>query len=143
MQCKSSESVLDTLKQILQDINEMCDNHESVGYQLLTRIKKNTMSDRASTEKKFQSLLDEYRIEILKDIKNGWNILSDDEKDAMSRMNNFFCFLHLLVNFAEMCAEALLKFERLHLKDNSVNKTDNSDAFPNRSKSGTVRLLRT
>ena len=61
----------------------------------------------------------------------------------MSRMNNFFCSLHLLVNFAEMCAEALLKFERLHLKDNSVNKTDNSDAFPNRSKSGTVRLLRT
>ncbi|CAG2254240.1 unnamed protein product [Mytilus edulis] len=55
MQCKSSETVLDTLKEILHDINEMCDKHEndqSVGYKLLTNI-KNTMSDRAATEKKF------------------------------------------------------------------------------------------
>jgi hypothetical protein len=118
MQCKSSETVLDTLKQILNDINEMCDrseNEETVGYKLLTRI-KNTMSDRASTEKKFQSLLELYRTEILKQITEDWDALSEDEIRVMSRMNNFFCSLHLLVNFADVCAEALLKFENLHVK---------------------------
>ena len=55
MQCKGSETVLDTLKQIPQDINEMCANHgnnQTIGYKLLTHI-KNTMSDRASPGKKF------------------------------------------------------------------------------------------
>ncbi|CAG2254241.1 unnamed protein product [Mytilus edulis] len=58
-------------------------------------------------------------------------------------MNNFFCSLHLLVNFADVCAAALLKFENLHLKNTSENVTDDLDSFSNRSESGTVRLLRT
>ena len=44
MQCKSSETVLDTLKEILQDINYLCLEKDgtdtSIGYKLLTNIKK-------------------------------------------------------------------------------------------------------
>lgn len=79
MHCKSSETVLDTLKEILHDNNDLCSEKEkddnSVGFKLLTSI-KNTMSDRATTEKKFQTLLEEYRREILSQIKEGWNLLS-------------------------------------------------------------------
>ncbi|KAH3721064.1 hypothetical protein DPMN_063979 [Dreissena polymorpha] len=51
---KSSDNCLATLKLIINDIND-CTN-TSVGKQILAEI-KNTMSDRAATEKKFQELL--------------------------------------------------------------------------------------
>lgn len=107
MHCKSSETVLDTLKEIIHDINDLCSEKDdnSVGFTLLTSI-KNTMSDRATTEKKFQALLDEYRREILSQIKEGWNLLSDEEKNICSRMKKKFCSLHL-VNFADVCSQTL------------------------------------
>ncbi|CAC5405965.1 unnamed protein product [Mytilus coruscus] len=49
MNCKSSETVLETFKDILQDFNDLCDG-DDVGFKVLTAI-KNTMSDRASTAK--------------------------------------------------------------------------------------------
>jgi len=142
MNCKSSETVLETFKETLQDFNDLCSDH-AVGFKLMTAI-KNTMSDRASTEKKFQSILEAYRTTILSKIIDGWPLLSE-EKSASSRMNNFFCSLHLLVKFANGCGEALKKFESLYIKDNPIQAEDADDAdstFSN-SESGTIRLLRT
>jgi len=50
MNCKSSDTVLETFKEILQDVNDLCTDNEA-GFKLLKTI-KSTMSDRASTEKK-------------------------------------------------------------------------------------------
>lgn len=68
MKCKSSETVLETFKDILQDFNGLCIGND-VGFKVLTAI-KNTMSDRASTEKKFQNLHENYRTTILIKIIN-------------------------------------------------------------------------
>ncbi|CAC5403237.1 unnamed protein product [Mytilus coruscus] len=140
MNCKSSETVLETFKDILQDFNDLCDGND-VGFKVLTAI-KNTMSDRASTEKKFQNLLENYRTTILTKIIDGWPMLTEEERAASSRMNNFFCSLHLLVNFATVCGEGLKKFESLYLKDHPI-QTDDESETESGTESGTIRLLRT
>ncbi|CAC5359985.1 unnamed protein product [Mytilus coruscus] len=140
MNCKSSETVLETFKDILQDFNDLCDGND-VGFKVLTAI-KNTMSDRASTEKKFQNLLENYRTTILTKIIDGWPMLTEEERAASSRMNNFFCSLHLLVNFATVCGEGLKKFESLNLKDHPI-QTDDESETESGTESGTIRLLRT
>ena len=59
MYCKSSTTVLATFKSILNDI----DDNTSVsndGLKLLANI-KNTMLDRAATEKKFNDIQENYR----------------------------------------------------------------------------------
>lgn len=57
-------------------------------------------------------------------------------------MNNFFCSLHLLVNFATVCGEGLKKFESLYLKDHRI-QTDDESETESGTESGTIRLLRT
>ena len=41
---------------------------------------KNTMPDRHIVQKKFNSLLQEYRCEILPDVIEGWSSLGEEEK---------------------------------------------------------------
>ena len=72
------------------------------------------MSDRHAAEKLFNELLADYRSEILPDIVSGWAEASETEKEQLTRMNNFFCGLHFLVELAD-CAEATLKvWEMMH-----------------------------
>lgn len=42
----------------------------------------------------------------------------------------FFCGLHILVNFADVCAEALLKYERSIEGDNSITQDDDKEEEP-------------
>jgi hypothetical protein len=116
---KSGQSTLDTFKDILNDINDHCYQAEKnsdmhVGYQILANI-RDTMSDRASTEKTFNSLLEQFRNDILPDVIDNWNELNEKQKTLCSKMNNFFCGLHLLVGLADSCEESLKKFERLFM----------------------------
>ena len=66
------------------------------------------MSDRHSAEKLFSQLLQEYRGTILPDIVSEWDKMSPHEKSQLTRINNFYCGLHLLVGLAN-AAEAVLK----------------------------------
>ena len=142
MHSKSSETVLDTLKQILVDIGAVADG-TNTGQKILTNI-KNTMSDRAATEKKFQQLLENYRKEILPIVIEGWEEINEEEKKACGSMNNFFCGLHILVNFADVCSEALLKYENSVQGDNDVNQDDDEEPQKiKQNESGTLRLIRT
>ena len=150
MSSKSAETVLDTLKTILQDITDLCqekennDKERNVGYRLLSNI-RNTMSDRAATEKKFHTLLESFRIDILPDFVKNWDELSADERDVWSKMNNFFCSLHLLVNFADVCSVALGKFEKLFNKSLGAEtlEADSDDSEVKNAECGTIRLIRT
>lgn len=112
---KSGQSTLDTLNEILSDIILHCykkekENQMNPGYSILANI-RDTMSDRASTEKTFNNLLEEFRSTILPEIVDNWNDLDDIEKKLCSKLNNFFCGLHLLVGMADSCETSIKKFE--------------------------------
>ena len=92
------------------------------------------MSDRASSQKAFNTLLSEYRAEILPNIVTNWDGISEDEQQSMSQMHNFFCGMHLVVNMAETVSESLKLFE----KDHNMEDTQLSD-----SESGTIRFMKT
>lgn len=142
------KTTLDTLHEILEDINDVCSLREektdqnNKGYRILSGI-KNTMSDRASTEKKFNELLEEYRLNILSNVIEGWADMTEDEHISVSRMNNFFCGLHLLVGTADTCAETLRKFETCSFKGEKVGaQCENSDEIVPQE-AGVIRLIRT
>ncbi|KAK6186810.1 hypothetical protein SNE40_006081 [Patella caerulea] len=91
---KSSQCTLDVFKEILMDISNHCKEMSdkknfSAGYELLSNI-RNTMSDRASTEKAFNTLLQGYKEEILPKIIDKYADLSEEDKAHCGRINNFF-----------------------------------------------------
>ena len=144
---KSSQCTLDTFKDILEDINNHCyfseQQREHHGYVLLSNI-RDTMSDRVSTEKAFNVLLEEFRTTILPQVIYNWNDLSENERTLMSRMNNFFCGLHLLVGMADTCEGTLKKFERTYLEGRDIGSGVKPELRKyHRSESGTLRLIRT
>ena len=98
MSDKSANSCIETLEEIIEDIN--ISSSSNSGNEIITNI-KNTMSDRAPTEKKFQSLLENFRSEQLQST-DEWDDLTQSQKEEKCKMNNFYCGLHLLVNFAEI-----------------------------------------
>uniref|UniRef100_A0A8W8JEX1 Uncharacterized protein n=1 Tax=Magallana gigas TaxID=29159 RepID=A0A8W8JEX1_MAGGI len=101
MATKSAQNTLDTFKEILQDIADTRkETHpQSAGNEILCNI-QNTMSDRAATELKFNELLESYREEVLPQVRADYNTMNDEEKETVSRLNNFFCGLHGLVHMA-------------------------------------------
>ena len=141
---KSAKTTLDTLKEIIQDISESVGTESQSGQKILCNI-KNTMSDRAQTEKAFNNLLEDYRKEILPHIITNWADLNQDQKSNLSRLNNFFCGLHLLVGMADTSAEALQTFEQSYCDAEGqklgIEKDDFS--FLKSNESSTVRLIRT
>ena len=105
----SAQTTLDTLLEIVDDLDIVCGalGSAKVSGKILTKI-KNTMSDRHTAEKLFSKMLSDYRADILPDVVSNWEALSEDEKEQLTRMNNFFCGLHFVVGIAE-AAEATLK----------------------------------
>ena len=129
----SAQNTLETLTEILEDLNVVSKElgGNSVSESILLKI-KNTMSDRHSAEKLFSQLLQEYRGTIIPDIISGWDKMSPHEKTQLTRINNFYCGLHLLVGLAE-AAEAVLN----EWETNVCEIGDQSRS------SGTQRLVRT
>jgi hypothetical protein len=118
MNNKAASTTLDTFKEILSDISDLCDenlenNKLSSGYHILCNI-RDFMSDRAKTNIAFTQLLIDYRKDIMPDVIDGWNDFTEEQKNACSKINNFFCGLHLLVNFAECASPALKEFDALY-----------------------------
>lgn len=77
------------------------------------------MSDRHAAEKLF---LEDYRADILPTVVEKWNEMSDDEKEQLERMNNFFCGLHYLVGLADSSEEVLRLWEA-EVQDQSTPPT--------------------
>ena len=142
MSDKSSKQTLATFKEILDDIDFVLgDSDQTVGHKILKNIRC-TMSDQASTCKSFNELLTDYRSSILPSVQENWTQLTEREKSLCSRMYNFFCGLHILVNLAEVTSKTLQEFE---LKSEVTKKgaAAESGLVFNHSESGTVRLVRT
>ncbi|XP_053385391.1 uncharacterized protein LOC123527298 [Mercenaria mercenaria] len=137
MATKSSLDTLDTFKEILSDLDLASEGESKGGKKILSNI-KNTMSDRAATETKFNELLEEYRKEVLPNVLENYNTLNEESREAIDRINNFFCGLHSIVNMAETCQKTLNEVEIAHF-DNKV-PIENKH-FVKAGQSGTVRLI--
>lgn len=134
----AAETTLDVLQDTLQELSETAQKsgmHSSVD-KIIANI-KNTMSDRAAPQKSFNTLLSNYRSDILPDIVNNWNELSKDEQGALSHMHHFYCGMHLVVNMAEHSSESLRLTER------NFNLPTTKHVIHKQGESGTIRLIRT
>ncbi|KAK3107360.1 hypothetical protein FSP39_012735 [Pinctada imbricata] len=132
----------------LSDISAYCEEQEgdtqvTVGHQLLANI-ANTMSDRASTEKNFNNLLQQYKNEILPDVVLNFNNLEPAEQELCGQINNFFCGLHLLIAIADVTEASVRKFEEEYLDGKEVGSAQRPELKRyHKKESGTLRLLRT
>ena len=141
MNNKSAQTCLDTFKYILNEIDITTES--TCGKRIVANI-KNTMSDSAATEKKFHNLLQTYREEILPDVYSNWDELTEDEQTKLVKLNNFYCGLHLLVNFAEIADSVILRYEKL-VQEVPVGAGSHPETarFISKSESASIRLLRT
>ena len=130
----AAASILEALQDIVQELSE---SHKAsnVAEQIIANVKC-TMSDRASAQKSFNALLEEYRASILPTVTANWDSLTTNEKQSMSQMYNFYCGMHLIVNMAEHTSEALKLIEKNYPDTTSV-------AFTSDNEPGTIRLIRT
>ena len=127
----SSVDTLETLKEILHDVDavQLQLGKKAVSSKIVMKI-KNTMSDRHAAEKAFNELLHDFRADILPTIAENWSNMTDEEKEQLTRINNFFCGLHYLVGLADSAEEALKQWEAQCFNDTVTS-------------SGTQRLVRT
>ena len=109
----NSGTILSGLKEILQEIEVVCDGTETRMSQNILVSIKNTMPDRHIVQKKFNLMLQEYRCEILPDVIAGWEHLVEAEQERTKKINFYFCGLHYVVGLADQAEEALKVFDRL------------------------------
>jgi hypothetical protein len=120
MTTKSGQSVLGVLQDILGDIEHVSEGSEGVSKEILLNI-SSTMSDRASTQLKFNELLEEFRGKILQEkMADAWEQLSASEQQSLSRLCNFFvhsiCLFTWLMLLHLRCSKVIKHFlEPIHL----------------------------
>ena len=145
MVSKSADDTLATLKDVLDDISHICNDHltpgNETGIKTLSQI-KNTMSDRATTESKFNELLKTYRSECLDKCIEGWDSFYVDAQEALKKMKKI-CGLHMLVSMAETIAESFKQFENIAMEGKRIDGSKHKWSSVFGSDSGTVRLVRT
>jgi len=98
--------------QCLKDIiGELCANDDNKIKKMFSSIRKikkmfssirNTMSDRHIVQKNFTKLLEEYRVSILPEVISNWSSITEDDKQSLSKINDFFCGLHFVVGLADI-----------------------------------------
>ena len=138
-----SETVLSELLLILKDVENVCSGTDNnVAKKILLSI-KNTMSDRHIVQKKFNTLLQEYRCKILPEIVEDWSSLPAEEKEKMKVINSLFCGLHYVVGLADQSESALKVFDKLLYQDTPVGSLVAGGSGYNNGDSGTTRLIRT
>ena len=136
---KSGQDTLSTFQQILRDIDDVSHNATDVAKKILVNITC-TMSDRASTQIKFNELLEAYRQEVLPSTIENYAQLTDAQRLSLGKLCNFFCGLHALVHLAEVASTALKESDKGFFADKSPIL---DGSFSKGNESGAVRLIRT
>ncbi len=134
----SANQVLHTFKQILSDLELVAGSNS--GGVVLAKI-KSTMSDRHIVEKNFNSLLEDYRKEVLPAVVESWDQMTPEQQSSVSTLNNFFCGMHLLVGMADTASSTLLQWELTHFE--GTEGPAGTSVLVRKSESGVVRLIRT
>ena len=136
-----SKSAKDTLNQLVDLVAQVSDTNgvTELGDQIIVNI-KNTMSDRASTEKLFNELLFQYRSELVPHIVQGYESMSPNEQTSVKKIN-LFCGLHLMIALADSFCSTLKAQE----SSNEVGAAAVSELKPfiKKSEAAAVRFVRT
>ena len=127
-----TEAFLRTIQQLGTAISKKDDNLVS---RLIASI-RHTMSDQGSVNPAFNATLMELRKTALQNAVEEWEHLSTTMKEDIISMSNFFCKMHIVVNFATEADKVLKMYE------SNVAEGRNPHAFGS-NESGTVRLIRT
>ena len=125
--------LIDELKDALPLVDDT--EKQNLVAKLVTSI-KNTMSDQGSVNPCFNRQLQIFRESLLPDVLSNWEELSDNSKLEISSMGNFFCKMHLLINFATEANNMLREFEQIACSNESPNSIRQNE-------SGAARLIRT
>ena len=140
----SAERTLDVLKEMLGEVQHVCSAAgvlNNAKEKIVMSI-KNTMSDRGSVEKAFNTLFDSYREDMLPSAVDGWDCISSEAQTAMKAVNHFYCGLHYIVGLAEQAEAVLLEWEKLKFGQGKVGADSLPVAFETKG-SAVVRLIRT
>eukprot|EP00117_Sycon_ciliatum_P048351 scpid60247/ scgid34434/ len=131
----SAEHTLTLFKEVIGELSAVGEHtgRTNAGEKLLCSL-QNTMTDRAAVNAKFNELLGKYRQDVLSATVPDWDELSDQEKASLSKMNNHFCGLHMLVNLAEQCNAVLREYESSQVEGEAAKSSEEA---------GAIRLIRT
>ena len=98
-----ANTYMEAFKSVIGDIAEAVtgtnsDKAQSIA-NLVTSL-KNTMGDQGPTNSQFNSQVKEFREQLLPKVVDKWESLDTKSQEAIADMGNYFCKMHLLVNFA-------------------------------------------
>ena len=111
---KSSDDVLTAFKLFIADIDQRSRSTTSDGGKKLLSQIHATMSDRASTEVRFNVLLKTYREEVIPMIQAFTGELEPEDEASLQDIDTYFCGLHGLVHMAEDAVKSLVEAEKAH-----------------------------
>ena len=97
---------------------------------------KNTMGDQGPTNPQFNSQVKHLREQLLPKVIDVWDSLDLETQTSISEMGNYFCKMHLLVNFATE-SDKVLKLNEADI----IAAGKKTFAFGHES--GAARLIRT
>ena len=112
MATKSAADTLSVFKEILNDIDYTSEQSSDQTSKLILKHIVATMSDRAATEIKFNTLLQDYKTTIMPAIIENLDTMPEDEQKSVSHLANFFCGLHALIHIAETAEKAIRGVEQ-------------------------------
>ena len=115
----AAQTTLEALQDILDELTHTAsyNGHSEASKTILANI-KSSMSHRASAQKSFYTLLQEYKSGILPSVIKKWENITIQEQQSMTQMFNFFCGMHLIVNMAQHVLESL---KQAHPTDTECN----------------------
>ena len=77
-------------------------------------------------------------------VYSNWNSLSDLEQESISRMNNFYCGVHILVKFAEVADKVIKQYEEnTQTTEKGAGANPETKMFTKKDESSSIRLVRT
>ncbi|CAC5414207.1 unnamed protein product [Mytilus coruscus] len=139
MACGDAEAYRKLLEGI---ITEMTGDDNDQVRQVAVKI-KNTVSDQASVNKKFVTLLSEWREKALPHVVENWDTLTAVQRERYVTINYFFCGLHFLVGLSEQANKTLSLWESLVHSGEKVGAPTLPGGYSIPGESGTTRLVRT
>ncbi|XP_052088201.1 uncharacterized protein LOC127725313 [Mytilus californianus] len=139
MACGDAEAYRKLLEGI---ITEMTGDDNDQVRQVTVKI-KNTVSDQASVNKKFVTLLSEWREKALPHVVENWNTLTAVQRERYVTINYFFCGLHFLVGLSEQANKTLSLWESLVHSGEKVGAPTLPGGYSIPGESGTTRMVRT
>ena len=117
------ETQMNVLKEILKEIEESLQDSESQVSQKICSSIKNIMSDHHIVQKKFNSVFQDFRSNILPDVVHNWDELSQEAKNKLINVNSFFCGMHFVVGLADQAEVALKAWDKLLFDEKPVRLT--------------------